>query len=504
MSQMPAQIGWQDYLAIILRRRWYFLLPCVGIVALALLVGFVMPRVYRAETVILAQEPNIMNPLINGLAVSTPVGERLRTLREEILGWTSLSRLVHELKLDRRTKNPVAFERRIKDLQQQIEVNLRGRDLIRISYEDTDPKLAQQVVNTISTIFLERNLASQASETDTAINFLNHELDGYKKKLEDSERTLRDFKELYATDMPVATELNAQIVQLQVQLAQLLIENTEEHPTVIETRRRVQELKERRNAEVKRFIATAVARGQDPGLSQDVLRVLDAPSTQTSTDPKVRMAQEAYQAWVNRLDHPVPATSGGAPQIAVIGQGEQGPRVEVVGAGPDTITMAPWQEQELKRLTRDYDVNASTYQHLQQRFEQAKITQRLGESDEGLKFKVLEPARLPLKPVKPNLIKISAFAFLLGLIVGVGTAFTAEYLDQSFQAAEDAQAVLGIPVLGSISTIVTEQDLANRRERMRSWLSVQERLAFLRERVGVPMRQALGARLDAFLVRWKL
>ncbi len=509
--QTPSSIGWQDYLAIVLRRRWLFAIPCAVIVVGAMIVGLFLPKIYRAETVLLVQDQKVINPLIQGLAVSTPIGEQMRTLREELLGWTSLSRLVRELGMDRHAKSPLSFERLIKGLQRNVLVQLRGRDLVLISYEDRNPELSQRLVNTLTNIYMNRSVESQSSEAETAISFLENEMAVYKKKLEDAERALREFKELYVMQMPVATQLNEQIIESEVSLAQLLVENTDAHPRVVETKRRIDELKQMRNAEIKRVITEAIVQGHDPGLYVDLAKTLDAPLTkEQEANPTIRAAKDAYTAWVNRLESSIATTPPTtAPQLQVV-TGPDGnvanASLGVVGAAT-SISLAPRQEQELARLTRDYDVLSKTYQHMQERRERAKITQRLGESDEGTKFKVLEPARLPLKPVRPNMGKIFLFSLLLGIAIGAGFAFVAEYLDQSFQSAEEVQEALGLPVLGSISTIVTEQDLAHTRQRRKEWVSFGKNrqrlattLAWCRRSILLPAR----ALVDRALVRWGL
>jgi len=508
MIQTETQIGWQDYLAIIVRRRWFFLIPCALIVTASLIVGMFLPRIYQAETVLLIQDEKVINPLIEGLAVSTPVAERLRTLREEILGWTSLSRLANELKLDKQARSPLAFERLIKRLQSDIDVRMRGRDLVTVSYEDHDPVLAQSLVNTITNIYMQRNVESQNAEAGTAITFIESEMAGYKKKLEDSERALREFKELYVTQMPVANQINDQVVDLEVMLARLLIENTEEHPTVIETRRHIAELKQRRNDEIRRVITTAVAKGTDPTIYQDLAHALDAPLTEDEAqNPTIRAAKEAYQAWVSRLDSTTTKGENATPtqkvQIVTVAAGDNNTTSRPSGVMESTsasISLGPREEQELARLTRDYDVYSQTYKSMQERLERAKVTQRLGESDEGTKFKILEPARLPLKPARPNMTKIFFFSLLLGLFVGAGVAFVAEYLDQSFQSAEDVQSALELPVLASISTIVTEADITARNSRRKGWVSVREHTERFKTYVASPV----WARLDRVLVRWGL
>ncbi|MDP3703529.1 MAG: hypothetical protein Q8R78_04015, partial [Candidatus Omnitrophota bacterium] len=109
MMQSETNIGWQDYLAIVFRRRLFFAVPCVAIIVITLIVGLFLPKIYRSETVLLIEDQKMINPLMQGLAISTPVADRLRTLREELLSWTSLSRLAHELGMDRQAKHPLLF-----------------------------------------------------------------------------------------------------------------------------------------------------------------------------------------------------------------------------------------------------------------------------------------------------------------------------------------------------------------------------------------------------------
>lgn len=505
MLQTETQIGWQDYLSIVLRRRWFFAIPCVTVIFIALITGLSMEKIYRAETVLMVQDQNVVNPLIQGLAVSTPVSERLRTLREELLSWSSLSRLVTELSLDKNAKSAPAFEGLIRRLQRDISVRMRGNNLITIGYEDRNPKLAQSLVNAITKIYVERNVESQSAETETAIDVIETEMLVYKNKLEEAEHALREFKELYVLQMPVATELNEQIIDLEVQLARLLVENTEAHPTVLQVRQHIQDLKQKRNDEIRRVIAGALAQGHDPKIYQDLAHALEQPvANPEAGDPTLRVARKAYVAWVDRLEsNIVTSESSPAPQVQVVavGSGENSKSMDLVGASSSTsVSLAPREEQELARLTRDYQVYSATYREMQERLERAKMTQRLGKLDEGTKFKVLEPARLPLKPIKPNMAKIFVFGLLLGAFLGAAVAFVAEYLDQSFQSAEDLQAALAIPVIGTISKIITEGDIAQRRTQRKNWFSYPTHWQRLKTYVLKPV----WSRVDRVLVRWRL
>lgn len=498
------QIVWQDYVAVIVRRRWYFILPCAVIVAVTMLVGMMLPKVFRAEAVVLVETPEIMNPLLGGVAVTTNVAQRMRTIVDQLLGWTSLSRLVTKLGLDKDVKTPAELEGLIARIQKDLRVTFGGGgSLIKITYDGAEPHMTQQVVNTVTEVYLERNLESQTAEAETAITFIASELEVYRKKLEESELKLREFKELHTMEMPVAVQLNDQIINLEVILAQLLVENTDEHPTVVQVKRQIEELKRRRNEEIKQVIVAAVSKGQNPEIYADLARQLEAPPTGqegAAANPKLQTAKEAYQMWIERLDGAsVEVVAPAAGQAAPGAGTSQAPRV-----ASDTrmvsLTLGPRQEQELARLQRDNEIHQKTYLDMKQRLEQARITQRLGQSDEGTKFKILEPARLPLSPFFPNLWLFFFGSLLLGSMVGTTAAFASEYLDDSFQTAADIEAVLAVPVLGSVSTIVTPEDIAARRRRMRGWVSVEQQANRLHARVLAPVL----TRVDRVLGRFGL
>lgn len=297
--------------------------------------------------------------------------------------------------------------------------------------------------------------------------------------------------------MPVASQLNGGIISLEVQKAQLLVENTELHPLVMDVSHRINELKKRRNEEIRKVITQALTREGGAEFYQDLALALENPAHH-SEHPSVMAGQQAYQAWVNRLNNPASSPS----MTTMLTSRMPGASAELDApqaaiATATSLSLAPREQQELARLTRDYGVHAGTYRTMQARLEKAKITERLGNSDEGLKFKILEPARLPLTPVRPNPLKIFFFSLFLGVFIGAGIAFLAEYLDQSFQNAEDLQVALELPVLGSISTIVTEHDLEIRQKRRRGWVTLRNQVDILKRYV----LQPVWSRIDRSLQR---
>ncbi|MBI4387415.1 MAG: hypothetical protein HY582_00025 [Candidatus Omnitrophica bacterium] len=387
----------REYYYMLLRHKLYFFGAIFASMFIALILTFVLPKSYRAETVLLIQEEKFLNPLISGLAISPGMAERLRTLKEELLSWQRLTLLAEKLGMDKTTKNQYEYEQMIRSLRDHVSVKMKGHDIITIRFEGADPKQAQKIVQTLSDIIIQGNLASQNLEANSAIRFIEEQLEAYRTKLEKSEAELRTFQELYESTLPVASRLNDQLVNLKMQLNTLLIDNTEEHPEVIKTKQLIEDLQKQRDAQFNL--------AKEQGLDIDSKRYNEFTS------------------------------------------------------------VTPVHEQQLAKLQRNYAVNDQMYQSLLNRLETAKISQTLEQSDKGTKFFILEPARLPLKPVSPNKFMLLFGGFLVGLGLGCVLIYFLEFGDNSIRTVDDARLLLEQPILGWIGTIHPEELLLEHQAR---------------------------------------
>jgi len=121
-------------------------------------------------------------------------------------------------------------------------------------------------------------------------------------------------------------------------------------------------------------------------------------------------------------------------------------------------------ENDLTGLALDSQVNREIYAMLLKRLETARITKELDNFKEGTSFTIIESPRLPLKHVKPNKIIFLLGGIFCGVVVGYTCVYIIEMLDTSYQSLNEAKADLQpVPVLGSISAIITEREF-NRRQ----------------------------------------
>jgi len=67
--------------------------------------------------------------------------------------------------------------------------------------------------------------------------------------------------------------------------------------------------------------------------------------------------------------------------------------------------------------------------------------------------RIIEPASVPLRPVKPRKVFNIALAVVLGLVLGVSMALFVEYMDDHVRTPEQVEAALGVPVFALIPVI---------------------------------------------------
>lgn len=439
----------KQYLQIFFRRKAIFFISLCIVPLIVFNVSNFLPKRYAANTLIKINDEKLLNPMLSDLAVSSSVQQRLRSIEEEILTWENLSFILSGLSIVKNVRSPVEYERLILEMRRNIDLKMVSQDLIRITYVGKDPKEVKTVVDRISDLFIRKNLNTQNKEADVATKFITEQLKVYQAKLDESERIValyrlskdlekakqerltlqkqlkRQPEEIVSIkqqqENPLVSEFRANLIKLDLELAELAVDSTENHPRVIELRQEKAKIESELNDAINspQYIETKTPNPIYAELDQKL----------KDTNSKIKKMQKEINS-IRALNK------------------DYEPRI--------------LPEQELASLARDNRVNEHIYETLLARLETANITQRLEDSKSKTTFEVIEKARLPLSAISLDIMQIISYGLLLGIAVGFGLIVLVEYLDGSFRDITDAKEFLKKPIVGAISTILNVSEIRKR------------------------------------------
>ncbi len=485
------QASLKDYLQIIFHRRWFFILPFVVVFCTATIGSFFLTKYYQSSVLILVEEETPVNPLAKEIPLylaersQSTLAEQLKTLTEKILNYPHLIQLVRDLNLDQGVTDPAAYEKLIYGIRSRTEVKLKAPDVFQISYEDKDPKMARAVISKLIEIFIEENFSKKTGEAMLAVKFADEQAQLYKKKLEESERALFEFKSKYPLQQPgKEVDLNVSMLisyqtsltgvemslketvnkvdLLKRQLAgqEAVVSSSEMmdlNPAVANLNGKFQDLQSRRDT-------LMAANPDDPELTDIEIEIEDVRENLRLETEKMIDSETSQTAplFFQRLEQKLKDVQKEEENLLA----RKKELTSLVGEYEGKIESLPEQEKNLAHLTRDNLVNDNIYKMLRMKVEENRLTAE-EVKEKGTKYTILEKARLPLKPSKPQILLTSMVAFILGVLSGFGCVFLTEFSDHSFRGVEDAKKFLGLPILGAIPTIVDGDILQATRRRHR-------------------------------------
>jgi hypothetical protein len=127
-------------------------------------------------------------------------------------------------------------------------------------------------------------------------------------------------------------------------------------------------------------------------------------------------------------------------------------------------------ETELKKLNRDYEVVESRHQELLRRWETLQSKKRLDPVTDQVQFNILEPPFAAARPVSPNRPILIVVVLAMAMVAGAAVAFGLNQLKPVFFTRHALRKVAGLPVLGSVSMILSVEQISAKRRKVMAWV----------------------------------
>jgi hypothetical protein len=110
------------------------------------------------------------------------------------------------------------------------------------------------------------------------------------------------------------------------------------------------------------------------------------------------------------------------------------------------------------------DNTQAKYDDLSRKYMEANVAHGLEKEQKGERFTLIDPARLPEKPYKPNRMAIMMIGLILGVAAGAAAVSIQEFTDHSIRSADHLALETSLPVLAGIPEIVTPRDLRRKKK----------------------------------------
>ncbi|SCX53916.1 XrtA system polysaccharide chain length determinant [Nitrosospira sp. Nsp1] len=486
MEELTAQL--LVYLKGVWKYRWAAVIAAWVVATAGWTIVYKLPDDYQSTARIYVDTQNVLKPLMAGMTVSPDLQQQVSIMSRTLISRPNVERVIRMVDLDIKAKNVKEQENLVKDLMSKIQLGAAGRDnLFTIHYNNQNPKLAKDIVQSLLTIFVEGGLGDKTQDSSSAIRFIDEQIRSYEEKLIAGENNLKAFKQKNIGLMPqqggdyysqlsqavedlnktrlelreaeqardaikrqitgdepvllvdqddsissiVNVELDSRIDALDKNLDALRLNFTELHPDIISTKRLIAQLEERKKEEAK-----LTKPGADPGKNYSpMLQQLNVALAEAEADvASMRARVEEYTSRYDRMK----SLSNAVPQV----------------------------EAELTQLNRDYQVNKSNYEKLLERRESAKISGDLGSATDLVSFRIIDPPTVSDRPVGPDRGKFFSIVFLGALLAGIGIAFVISQVRPTFHSQASLREISGKPILGSIPMIWTDQEKSKRKKRL--------------------------------------
>lgn len=460
----------------IIQRRWVAGLGAFfPVFLLALGVSSMKKPAFMAEGKLQFQRTNNVSTLTG---VGTEIGKLepvvqdnktnpLNTEAEVIRSNPIISKTITRVGLKHKDGSPLKASDFLKNLTVK---DVRGTDVLQVSYNDPDPKLAAEVVNTLMNAYVEHNIAYNRSTVTAARRFLEKQIPSAEMVVRQAEAELRKFQEknrIFSLD----EEAN-QSIQV---LADLQRKINETRSQISETGAQLKTVREQLGMNSRQAV-TVTSLSQSQGV-QAIVQELQSIETQlvdkrnvfTDTHPDIIKLEQKRDSLKQVLQNRVSQVSGNEDAIAPgnlqMGQLKQELSAQMVqlesqrlGFASQLATLSatereyrqrlnalPQLRQQLRELDRKVQAAQSTYSLLLQRLQESRIAenQNLGNAQ------IISQATVPDEPVSSPTVNYLS-AGLLGLLASLAMIYLAETRDKMIKTVEEARDLMGLTLLGVI------------------------------------------------------
>jgi succinoglycan biosynthesis transport protein ExoP len=486
--------------------KWWWLIAAIAVTCLlaAIVISLMITPEYRAQSTI-EVNPEGVQVVGKGVGDIQPVESsdreflntqsgllKSRSLAERVARSTNLAN--NEAVVDQDLPLPVRERVAAATVMGSVSIApQRESRLIGIAIESTNPELAAKLANAYANDFIQQNMERRYEATSYARNFLQQRIAAVKGKLEESERALVDYAQKQGI-ITLTVDSGGTDTPKQ--------EQSIDAATLVQNNNALAQARSDRIAAEQRYRQASGASSRAAVISDPTVQVLQQQraALEAQYQQKLALFKPDFPEMVqlrNQIDtlgreiasqtrNVAGSASGSLQADYQAAVARENALQAKVNQGKAALLSLRERSIQYTILQREVDTNRSLYDALLQRFKEVGVAGGVGANV----VSVVDQARTPTAPFKPNLPLNIALGLFIGVLLGFGTAFAIEWIDDTIKTPDDLATKLGLASLGVIPVVgkglaVREQLEDPRSQVSEAYQSVRTALQFSTDH-GVP------------------
>ena len=411
----------------VVRRRTGPVVVAAGLTALvALATVWRLEPGYRASAVVRAIESQPAKEYV-APTVTEPMGERLKTLRLIAMSRPILARVAKQLALPAKLNRPL--DQIVDGMRARMDVKVEGEDTFLLSYEDSDPARARDVIDRVAAEFMEEQVRRREVIAVASERALSDEAAALRPTVAKAEATVREFKFSHQGTLPEQLESNLRALDQATMEVNIQSQNLE-----AENERRRQLL----------GAAMSPLRHQEELLTT---ALHEARTHYTAEHPEVRrIDEELSEVRARRADEERALRSDLGrynPELASIDSEIRHTTATLNGLRErqrevrERVAATAKSAGELEPLAAALELVRGKYQAALGKLHDAELATVLEHRLASLRYELVEGASLPGQAAHPNKPLFALGGLVLAALVGLGVGFVIEQSDTRLHAPRE-------------------------------------------------------------------
>ena len=454
-----SETEYKKYLHLIIRKKGLFIKVALSLMTVIFVISYLLPKKYQATSTVFI-EKNVISELVKGITVAPSMDDSIRVLTYAITSRNLLNKTLDHMPVNFSRNPNIESEALIKELQRNITVKVKDKDLFTITFINENPRIARDFVNTLVNRYIEENTSAQRGESYGASEFLKEQIENFKEKMEKAETKLNDYKQEKGGVIAVEeTKLYEGISTAEQKLYDLQLQRRQLEGMRQVTRKSSDPLNSKMGALEKRLEELRI---QYTDSYPEILKIKS--DIETLRDQMKTRSQVQYQSLdqqeLDKINAEIDALKITEASLQ-----------RYIASNRALLRNLPTAKAGLEKLELEHQNQKNIYDQLHVRQSQSEVSKEMALQDKSTTFRVVDPAVLPVKPFSPNRLKI----MLMGIAGSVAAAFgLLMLLDQMDNTVKDLNFLkgLGVPVLAVISRVHIQQEADEQAHKTKLLLSV--------------------------------